>query len=194
VEVVEAARAELGVEVALEGYPPPASPEAFRLAVTPDPGVLEVNVPPSTSMAEYEDLITQVFEAALHAGLHSEKYLVDGRLSGSGGGHHITLGGPAPAKSPFLLRPDLLGSLITFLQHHPSLSYLFASIFVGPTSQAPRVDEARHEALYELEIALERAFAGDPSPPSWLSDMLFRHLLVDLTGNTHRAEVSIDKL
>jgi uncharacterized protein (DUF2126 family) len=134
-----------------------------------------------------------VFEAALACGLHSEKYLLDGRLAGSGGGHHITLGGATPLASPFLRRPHMLASLITFAQHHPSLSYLFTGLFVGPTSQAPRVDEARHDALYELELALDRAHA-DAETPAWLVDALFRHLMCDVAGSTHRAELSIDKL
>jgi uncharacterized protein (DUF2126 family)/transglutaminase-like putative cysteine protease len=190
---VDGARRELGLEVQLEGYPPPASPGLLRLAVTPDPGVLEVNLPPQATGRGHAALLGTVFEAALHAGLHSEKYLLDGRLSGSGGGHHLTVGGPTPLESPLVTRPDLLASLITFAQHHPSLSFLFTGLFVGPTSQAPRVDEARLDTLSELEIALAEAFrARDPAP--WLGDLLFRHLLTDLTGNTHRAEISIDKL
>ena len=199
---IDATRAVTGLDIHLEGYGPPSSPDAFKFAVTPDPGVLEVNIPPVTSMRHYDDLIQQVFDAALHSGLHSEKYLVDGRMAGSGGGNHITFGGHSALESPFLRRPDLLASLLTFIQHHPSLSYMFAGLFVGPTSQAPRVDEARHETLYELEIAMARAFDsptldgadGTGGPPPWLCDMLFRHLLVDMTGNTHRAEISIDKL
>jgi uncharacterized protein (DUF2126 family) len=197
IAAIDRTRADTGIDVRLEGYPPPSSPEAFRFSVTPDPGVLEVNLPPVASMREVGTLVEQVFDAALHARLHSEKYMVDGRMAGSGGGNHITLGGPTPLESPFLLRPDLLASLLTFLQHHPSMSYMFAGLFIGPTSQAPRVDEARHDALYELELALARAFDGEPegaTPPAWRCDQLFRHLLVDLTGNTHRAEVSIDKL
>lgn len=148
---IDATRAVTGLDIRLEGYGPPSSPDAFKFAVTPDPGVLEVNIPPVTSMRHYDDLIQQVFDAALHSGLHSEKYLVDGRMAGSGGGNHITFGGHSALESPFLRRPDLLASLLTFIQHHPSLSYMFAGLFVGPTSQAPRVDEARHETLYELE-------------------------------------------
>jgi uncharacterized protein (DUF2126 family) len=197
IAAIDATRVETGLDVRLEGYAPPSSPEQFKCAVTPDPGVLEVNLPPTATLREHEQLVEHVFAAALHSGLHAEKYLVDGRMAGSGGGNHITMGGASALESPFILRPDLLASLLTFLQHHPSLSYLFSGLFVGPTSQAPRIDEARHDALYELEIALERAFAREPDggrPPPWLGDRLFRHLLVDMTGNTHRAEVSIDKL
>jgi uncharacterized protein (DUF2126 family) len=166
------------------------------MSITPDPGVLEVNIPPSTDTRAYVGLLESVFDAALHAGLHAEKYQVDGRMAGSGGGNHLTLGGPAPLQSPFVRRPDLLASLLTFAQHHPSLSYMFTGLFVGPTSQAPRLDEARMETLYEAEIALRRAFdvPMEPQPPAWLADMLFRHLLVDVSGNTHRAEICIDKL
>jgi uncharacterized protein (DUF2126 family) len=180
--------------VQLEGYPPARDPALLRFSVTPDPGVLEVNVPPSASGREAAALIHEVFDAALRSGLHAEKYMLDGRQEGSGGGNHVTLGGPSPLASPFVVRPDLLASLVTFLQHHPSLSYLFTGLFVGPTSQAPRVDEARHDALYELEIALARlGDRGQPTPP-WLGDWLLRHLLVDVAGNTHRAEICIDKL
>jgi len=191
---VDAARAELGLDVALEGYPPPPGRELDRLTVAPDPGVLEVNLPPTGSLRAHAALVDAVFEAAMRAGLTAEKYLLDGRMAGSGGGHHLTLGGPTPLESPFVVRPDLLASLVTFFQHHPSLSFVFTGLFVGPTSQAPRVDEARHDALYELEIALARAFDRRRPAPPWLGDLLFRHLLVDVTGNTHRAEISIDKL
>ncbi|HEX9244330.1 MAG TPA: transglutaminase family protein, partial [Anaeromyxobacter sp.] len=193
VAAVDAVRREVGADVQLEGYPPPPSPLLRRLSVTPDPGVLEVNIPPSPTARAHVSTLEAVHDAALHAGLHSERYLLDGRLSGSGGGHHVTAGGPTPLESPLVRRPDLLASLITFLQHHPSLSFLFTGLFVGPTSQAPRVDEARHDSLYELEIALAEAYRAE-APPPWLGDLLFRHLLVDVTGNTHRAEISIDKL
>lgn len=197
IEAVDSVRTDFDAPIMLEGYPPPADPSLRRLSVAPDPGVLEVNIPPTAGFAEYAELADTVFDAALHAGLHSEKYLLDGRMAGSGGGHHLTVGGPTPPESPWLTDPRVLASFITFAQHHPSLAYLFSGLFVGPTSQAPRLDEARHDSLYEMEIALEHAFAQDPKKgpvPLWLSDALFRHLLADLTGNTHRAEISIDKL
>jgi uncharacterized protein (DUF2126 family) len=197
VGAVDAARQDAGVEPLLEGYGPPSSPRLLRFAVTPDPGVLEVNLPPVATGRETAALIDTVFDAALHAGLHSEKYMLDGRLAGSGGGNHITVGGPTPLASPLLVRPDILASLVTFVQHHPSLSYMFTGLFVGPTSQAPRVDEARHDALYELELALDRAHGvahADGPPAPWMVDALFRHLLVDVAGSTHRAELCIDKL
>jgi uncharacterized protein (DUF2126 family) len=196
VSAIAAARAALrdtGAAVALEGYAPPPSPAMRRFAVTPDPGVLEVNLPPARSCRAAAALHDATFDCALAAGLTSERYLLDGRAAGSGGGNHITIGGPTAAMSPWLVRPDLLASLIAFAQHHPSLSYLFTGLFVGPTSQAPRVDEARHDALYELELALPRLHDAPP-PPAWQVDALLRHLLVDVAGSTHRAELSIDKL
>ncbi|MCB9647943.1 MAG: transglutaminase family protein [Deltaproteobacteria bacterium] len=195
VAAVEDVAAESQVAVSLEGYPPPADPRINACLVTPDPGVIEVNLPVSERFDDYVGLMETISEAALHAGLTTERYQLDGRQVGSGGGHHLTLGGPSTPESPWLSQPRLLSGLIRYLQHHPSLSYLFASQFVGPTSQAPRVDEARHDALYELEIALaevERHGAA-PTPP-WLVDRLFRNLLADVSGNTHRTEVSIDKL
>jgi uncharacterized protein (DUF2126 family) len=197
VSIIDGVRRDLALDVQLEGYPPPSSPKLRRMSVTPDPGVLEVNIPPSDGTRAYVSLLESVFDAALHAGLHAEKYQVDGRMAGSGGGNHLTLGGPSPQESPFLRRPDLLASLVTFVQHHPSLSYMFTGLFVGPTSQAPRLDEARIDTLYEAEIALRRAFDAAREatpPPPWLADMLFRNLLVDVTGNTHRTEICIDKL
>jgi uncharacterized protein (DUF2126 family)/transglutaminase-like putative cysteine protease len=194
VQQVDAVRQALQTPVILEGYGPPPGPELFRFAVTPDPGVLEVNLPPTFTSREHARLVETVFDAALHAGLHSEKYLLDGRLAGSGGGNHVTLGGPTPLSSPFVQRPDLLASLVNFVQHHPSVSYLFTGLFVGPTSQAPRLDEARHDALDALEIANARAFDRTATAPPWLSDMLYRNILVDVSGNTHRTEICIDKL
>jgi uncharacterized protein (DUF2126 family) len=194
IRAIDAVSASLDIPVIIEGYPPPKSFELWSFAVTPDPGVLEVNIPPTRTSREHVALMEAVFDAAAHSGLVAEKYQVDGRPSGSGGGNHITLGGPTPLTSPFAKSPELLASLITFVQHHPSLSFLFTGLFVGPTSQAPRVDEARHDSLYELEIALAKLREGDPRAAPWLGDALLRNLLVDVSGNTHRTEICIDKL
>jgi uncharacterized protein (DUF2126 family) len=191
IAAIDRAREATGLAVELEGYAPPPSPQRLRFAVTPDPGVLEVNLPPVASCREAVALHQTVFDAALVSGLTAERYLLDGRAAGSGGGNHITIGGPTPERSPWLRDPGLLASLVTFAQHHPSLSYMFTGLFVGPTSQAPRPDEARHDSLYELEIALPRLHE---SPPTWQIDALLRNLLVDIAGSTHRAEISIDKL
>ncbi len=192
VHAIDRARAATGIECHLEGYAPPPSAHLARFAITPDPGVLEVNLPPVATAREAAALHATVFETALACGLTSERYLLDGRAAGSGGGNHITIGGSTAATSPWLARPDLLASLVTFAQHHPSLSYMFSGLFVGPTSQAPRLDEARHDALAELELALPQLF--DNTTPAWQVDALLRHLLVDVSGSTHRAEISIDKL
>jgi uncharacterized protein (DUF2126 family) len=194
--VVEDAAAQTGVPVVVEGYPPPADTRERHFVVAPDPGVIEVNIHPSASWTELAERTTTIVDETRKLGLATEKFRLDGTHTGTGGGSHLTLGGPTPADSPLLRRPDLLRSLVTYWQHHPSLSYLFSGRFVGPTSQSPRIDEGRHESLYELEIAfaeLERLSAVGPAPP-WQVDRLFRHLLTDLTGNTHRAEFSIDKL
>ncbi|MCW2810446.1 MAG: transglutaminase [Friedmanniella sp.] len=195
VALVEDAAARTGTKVVLEGYGPPPDARIKVLMVTPDPGVIEVNVHPTSSWTELSELTHTLYGLAREQRLGTETFAHDGRHSGTGGGNHITLGGAEPAASPMLKRPDLLVSLITFWQHHPSLSYLFSGRFIGPTSQAPRFDEGRPENLYEMEISFaEIEAATDHENRPWVVDRALRHLLTDLTGNTHRAEFCIDKL
>jgi len=195
VAAIEDTAAHLSMPVVFEGYSPPNDTRISVFKVTPDPGVIEVNIQPAAGWDEMVENITAVYELARQTRLGTEKFLIDGQTTGTGGGNHLVIGGPTADDSAFLRRPDLLRSMVNYWNNHPALSYLLSGLFIGPTSQHPRVDEGRVDSLYELEIAFDQIPERGGAPvSSRMADRLFRHLLTDVTGSTHRAEFCIDKL
>jgi uncharacterized protein (DUF2126 family)/transglutaminase-like putative cysteine protease len=190
---IEAAAEALDVAVLLEGYEPPEDYRLRRLLLEPEAGVLRLTLPATQRWDEQLSLLEAAYQEAGRAGLRAERVMADGRRLPSGGGGQLTLGGTRPVDSPFLKRPQILRALIAYWQRHPSLSYFFAGRAIGPSGAAPRPDEGRDEALYELALALERLPQGE-SPAPWLTDRVLRHLLADPAGDIKRAEIRVDQL
>ncbi len=178
----------------LAGYAPPLDPRLPTIGFASDPGVIEVNLAICENWTAYDRQLAHIYTAAEKTGLTARKLQVNGRETGTGGGAHLVFGGPLGFASPFFAFPALLPSAIRYFQHHPALSYAFTGQYMGPSSQAPRIDESTFEALYELEIACAGAEQSGSPQNFALFDLLFRDLLMDRSGNTHRAEISVDKL
>jgi uncharacterized protein (DUF2126 family) len=202
-EIVAAATSAAGWDhLILTGCPPPVDETVYWTTITPDPGVLEVNMAPASSLDEFCREQRLLHQAAQAVGLDPRQLMFNGQELDSGGGQHLTFGGPSPEASPFFRYPLLLARLIAFLNHHPSLSYWFAGRSVGSSGQSPRVDEVTVEAVDGLGVALDllarqaSESPGDTSPPL-TPDQLWSSLspfLTDRFGNTHRSEVNVEKL
>ena len=179
--------------LALAGYPPAVDDGVCWTTITADPAVVEINMSPAACAVELLDDLRRVHALAGSAGLAPFRLHYNGAESDSGGGGQVTLGGPSPTSSPFLLTPELLPRLLRYFNRHPSLSYLHAPDSAGSASQAPRADEGVREAFRELELALALIERADRPPPEiiWASLAPF---LADSSGNMHRAEINIEKL
>jgi len=184
---------EAALDAAPRPAPAPREGEAL-FTVTPDPGVVEVNMAPAPDLATFLRWSEAVHAAAAEAGLSAVRHRYDGQATDSGGGGQLTLGGPTPEASPFFVHPQLLPRLVRYLGNHPALSYAFAGECVGSASQGPRPDEGVRERHEELEVALDRLEdRGGRLGPAELWETL-APLLVDAAGNSHRAELNVEKL
>ena len=181
-------------DAVLAGYAPPTDPRLPTIGFASDPGVIEVNLAICNDWSAYDRQLERLYASATKIGMTARKLQFNGRATGTGGGAHLVFGGPLGLASPFFAFPALLPSAIRYFQHHPALSYAFTGQYMGPSSQAPRIDESTFEALYELEIACAGAEQFGSPQNFALFDLLFRDLLMDRSGNTHRAEISVDKL
>ncbi len=176
------------------GYAPfNTNGETTGLGLAADPGVLEVNLPPASTWQEYNATFCAISEAAHRVGLYLTKRSLNGTIRGTGGGSHLAFGGPTPEENVFFNEPTLLTSILRYWQHHPALSYLFTGQYVGAGCQAPRIDEGAEHLLYELESACEGLEKLSYLPSPEMLDQFFRNLLTDAAGNTHRAEICLDK-
>ncbi|MCA9136191.1 MAG: transglutaminase family protein [Planctomycetales bacterium] len=177
----------------LTGFPPPVSKKVSFTTVTPDPGVIEVNMAPCRDLVSFYQVQQQLHYAANEIGVSSYKLLFNGEVVDSGGGQHLTFGGPTAESSPFFQRPRLLPSLVAYLNRHPALSYWFAVRSVGSCGQQPRSDEVSPESFDGLAVSLDRLFIVGRMEPGLIWSSL-RQFLCDRFGNTHRCEVNIEKL
>jgi len=176
-----------------EGYVPSDTSDVWeKLSLTPDPGVLEINLPPCLTWKDYQFWLQALERAAKASGMRSFKKTHDGEETGTGGGNHLLFGGPDFDHHPFFKRPAWVASIVRYWQHHPSLSYLFTGTYVGASSQAPRPDESTRE-LYDLEMAYRFLESLPDGDHRYLISETLRHLHTDTSGNTHRSEISVDK-
>ncbi|GAA4454949.1 transglutaminase family protein [Novipirellula rosea] len=206
IAVIQATAQQLQLPVVLEGYDPPQDQRLKRFVIEPDRNRVRLVLPAASSWQQQCELYETAYAEAKAVGLVPESGLSEDnddvvhlaeldeeKVQRASSNTALTLGGPTPSSSPFLNHPQLLRSLISYWQNHPCLSYLFSGTQIGPSGNAPRPDEGRDDALYELGIALER-FPVTDSPHLWLPDRLLRHLLADASGNMHRAEIRVDTL
>lgn len=192
--VLARASTAFGVEsLGLRGFPPPVDASVAWTTLTPDPAVLEVNQAPQPDMDSFHRANRLLFELAERSGLSPYRLQYNGAVSDSGGGGQLTIGGSSPSESPFFSEPKLLPRLIRYVIRHPSLSYWFATQYVGGSSQSPRPDEGVRESFLELDVALEHLERLDSVSPEVLWGTL-RHFLADSSGNPHRSELNIEKL